>query len=724
MTPRELVVYGDVDLNLIDGSAIWVQSTVQVLASVPDCHIRVMLKAPIHETRLIEPMEVLDNVEVVKPFEDSLYPDLRNSLSPHQVAVLLDQLDHDRRVDAFVVRGLRVARHLAGDGRFDGRMWTYLTDIPQSVSDASPADLDDLATVVESSKVLLCQTEDLRSHIEQLIPAAIGRTFVTPPVVHRPADAPDAAESPGSGPVRLVYTGKMAKAWRTEEMTSLPAALGSLGIDAELHVVGDKIHNEPDDAEFQDRMRAALDTAGVVWHGGVPRAEAMRIASDCHIGLSWRTSKLDDSLELSTKVLEFGAMGRPVVLNRTPPHEDLLGTDYPLFVSDQDSVVQAIAAVLRDPGLFLLAAERCRSASDRYTLPSAVERMTGIVSRLLAAPSVATPRLKVLVASHDLKFMHRLLDELSLAGDLEIRLDNWSALAVHDEATSRELNDWADVVVCEWCGPNAIWYSKHKRPGQRLLVRLHRFELASNYPDALVADAIDTLVTVDPHYRDLTRARIPAIPSEKVINIPNWVDVAAFDRPKLAGARFNLGMIGIAPRRKRFDLALDVLAAVRREDERFGLFVKSKMPWEYWWIWKDDAEKEHYRAALRRVQTDPDLEGAVAFDGFGPDVAAWLRKIGCVLSTSDDESFHLSPAESMASGGTAVVFPWPGADTVYESEWLVADVEAAAASVLAQADPQVWNDRRALARRQIGRYDLPAVTAAWHDLIRGTETRA
>jgi glycosyltransferase involved in cell wall biosynthesis len=316
--------------------------------------------------------------------------------------------------------------------------------------------------------------------------------------------------------------------------------------------------------------------------------------------------------------------------------------------------------------------------------------------------------------------MNRLLDELALADDVEIRVDHWSALAVHDEAASRELNDWADVVVCEWCGPNAIWYSRHKRPGQRLIIRLHRFELFSRYPDDLVADAVDTIVTVDPHYRDLVRDRVPAISPEKIVHIPNWVDVSAFRRTKLAGARFNLGMIGIAPRRKRFDLALDVLAAVRREDDRFALFVKSKMPWEYWWIWKDDAEKAHYRDALRRVQADRDLIGAVAFDGFGPDVAVWLRKIGCVLSTSDDESFHLSPAECMASGGTAIVFPWPGADTVYAPDWLVNDVDGAAATVLAQADPVVWEERRMRALEQIASFDLPVVTAAWHALILGT----
>ena len=37
-----------------------------------------------------------------------------------------------------------------------------------------------------------------------------------------------------------------------------------------------------------------------------------------------------------------------------------------------------------------------------------------------------------------------------------------------------------------------------------------------------------------------------------------------------------------------------------------------------------------------------------------------LRGVDWVLSTSDDESFHLSPAEGMASGAVPAVLPWPG----------------------------------------------------------------
>ncbi len=102
--------------------------------------------------------------------------------------------------------------------------------------------------------------------------------------------------------------------------------------------------------------------------------------------------------------------------------------------------------------------------------------------------------------------------------------------------------------------------------------------------------------------------------------MPNWVDAAQLDRPKLDGAHHHLGIVGVVPSRKRLDLALDVLADLRAEDERYMLYVKSTLPWDHWWIWKQASERAHYEAAARRIQRDPLLRGGVVLDQAGPDV--------------------------------------------------------------------------------------------------------
>ena len=321
------------------------------------------------------------------------------------------------------------------------------------------------------------------------------------------------------------------------------------------------------------------------------------------------------------------------------------------------------------------------------------------------------------MAGHDLKFITPLLDYLRQQPGLELRVDHWASLAEHDEKASQEIARWADVVICEWCGPNAIWYSENKRPKSRLIVRLHRFEVYARYPYRVSIKAVDQVVTVNKRYGELV-AEMTGWPSRKIITLPNTVEVGQLDRPKLDGARFNLGFVGIVPSRKRIDLALDVLEELRRDDERYMLYVKSGMPWDHWWVWQKPEERGHYAAALHRIQRSPLLRGAVVFDEAGRDVAAWLRRVGFVLSTSDDESTHVAPIEGMVSGAVPVIRHWPGAETVYDTRWIHETPQEMAAAIAAIRTDEQWRETGAQARAEaIGTFESRKVFGVWYRLL-------
>ena len=64
-------MYGDVNLNLIDGSAIWVQSMVLALARA-GCAVTLVLKAPVQTDRLLTPLEGEPGVTIRRPAEEQL----------------------------------------------------------------------------------------------------------------------------------------------------------------------------------------------------------------------------------------------------------------------------------------------------------------------------------------------------------------------------------------------------------------------------------------------------------------------------------------------------------------------------------------------------------------------------------------------------------------------------------------------------------------------------
>ncbi len=728
------LVYGDVDLNLLDGSAIWLQSVTQALVAA-GCAVTVVLKAPVRTDRLVAPLRDLDGVTIRSPHAEEPGRGDANLTVPQAVSVLA-AIDAERGHDLVVLRGRALVSAAAKAGTFDGRLWSYLTDVPQAVPALTPKAAEDLAVIAAASRYLLCQTEELRCFLEGSVAAACGKSVLFPPVL--PAETlkrdPRRTVATAGAPLKLVYTGKFAPRWNTLEMTRLPALLADRGVPAEVHMVGDKIHDDPRDASYKRRMRAALGEVGspavpgVIWHGGQPRGEAMRLAAAGDIGLSWRHPDLDASLELSTKVLEFGQLGLPVILNRTPMHEALLGADYPLFAASLDDVADAAAAAA-DPAVFDLAAGRTAAAAAGFSLEAAASRLRGYLARAVApaassavAAASSSPaaggraRLRVVIAGHDLKFFTPVTGYFRLQPELEVRVDQWAGLGEHDEAVSKELADWADVVICEWCGPNAVWYSRHKRRGSRLLVHLHRFELYSHYPGQVKVGNVDQVICVSDHYARLTREHT-GWPASKVVTVPNPLDVSQLDRVKLDGAWHHLGMISIDSSRKRLDLALDVLEELRRDDDRYLLYVKSRMPWEHWWVWQNPAERDHYTAALRRVQRSPLLRDAVVFDDAGPDVAAWLRRVGFVLSTSDDESFHVAPAEGMASRAVPVVRHWAGAETIYDRRWIRDTPAEMAALIGSLASPADWRAAGDAAHQQALRFELGAVCRSWHRLL-------
>ena len=196
----------------------------------------------------------------------------------------------------------------------------------------------------------------------------------------------------------------------------------------------------------------------------------MRLAAAGDIGLSWwRHPELDSSLEL----LHRGPRVRPARAAGDPLEDaDARGAarrGLPAVRRVHSTTWPTWRPAALDPAVFDLAASRTSAAAASFALDQRgraaahVPGAGGARRRFPRALPSGAP-LRVVIAGHDLKFFNSLIDYFRLQPDLEVRVDHWAALGEHDEAKSRELAEWADVIVCEWCGPNAVWYSQAQAP--------------------------------------------------------------------------------------------------------------------------------------------------------------------------------------------------------------------------------------------------------------------
>jgi hypothetical protein len=427
-----VLLYAHVDLNVIDGSAFFVAGAASLLTSAPGVVVDVVAATPIKRPVVVHEMLVNDRVSLTDPFADADLAARRpefagiSRMTEGMAATALDHYLDRGQYDVVVVRNTEVADALASlRPDLGSRLCLYVTGV---VSADVPVDTvlrGKLTRLVASGATLLCQTPEMRDHLARTLADDAGapRLALMSPSV--PAES-DVVLPGGRGPLALAYTGKFAPAWHTVEMVAGFKEARSAGADLRLVVAGDHFKRSEEWPTFAAEVRYLLGShPDIRWVGAVTRAESRALVARADAGLSWRHASLDASLELSTKLLEHGALGRPCVVNPTAMHRRLFGADYPLYAASMSDFVSLLRRMSVDRGLVRAAAEVAMTVAADYTY----ERVFDEVFPTLLDASLGPGR------SDDDDFTGG-LRQLLRSGERLVRYDGWTLgwLADADDA--------------------------------------------------------------------------------------------------------------------------------------------------------------------------------------------------------------------------------------------------------------------------------------------------
>jgi glycosyltransferase involved in cell wall biosynthesis len=360
-----LGLYAEVNMNLIDGSSVWVQSVGQTLTQIDGVEVTLLLRAPEQRDVLTAPLRASDQIELVPPEQFGH----EHPLDPEEALDALKRLDEERDFDHVLLRGAATCAEAARRRTFEGRLWSYYL----TPHDFEPGqEIDQLRLIASASERVLCQTESIRELAIAAVPEHAEKLSLLPPMI--PSFAQPTRRASSDGDLKLVYAGKFAPEYYFLEVIDTFKRLLRTQPDAELHLIGDKIHNPPAEPGFKPAVESALaETENLIWHGGVSRKQVDELLREADVALSVRHPMMDK--ELATKVLEYGAAGCAVVLNRTSLYEELLGSDYPLFATDPGEILAVLKQVAKDSDLRDEAADRCAEAARRYTFERVAEQL-------------------------------------------------------------------------------------------------------------------------------------------------------------------------------------------------------------------------------------------------------------------------------------------------------------------------------------------------------------
>lgn len=298
-------------------------------------------------------------------------------------------------------------------------------------------------------------------------------------------------------------------------------------------------------------------------------------------------------------------------------------------------------------------------------------------------------KIRLLIAGYDLRFILPAVPELE--SFYQVQVDEWTGHETHDLEQSKRLRDWADAIHCEWMLGNAVWYSENKNPRQSLTVRLHRFETGKDYGNQIRRDALDRVITIAPGMFEETQ-RAFEFDREKVVYVPNYIEVEKYQRSNDPDKVFNLVMVGSIPIRKGYRRALELLKSLREVDDRYTLTVFGRRPDELGWVYNDPAERAYFAECERFVRVNG-LESAVKFEGW-VDTTEALADKGFILSLSDAEGSHVAAAEGFASGNITLLRPWAGAEYMYPNEYIFNILDGMRDYILECRDFEVFESRR------------------------------
>lgn len=225
---------------------------------------------------------------------------------------------------------------------------------------------------------------------------------------------------------------------------------------------------------------------------------------------------------------------------------------------------------------------------------------------------------------------------------------------------------WPDIIWLEWANELSVAMTRRFPVLRRkqVVVRLHRYEAFTPHPGQVNWHAVDRLVFVSRHMRDLFAERFPGVDAATRV-IHNGVDVERFRPGDDAERDGDIAFAAHLNHRKNLPLLLQIAARLRGDDE--GRTIRVAGDWQH----------PVLRYYVEHLGERTGAEEVIRHDGWVDDMPGWLAGGRYLLSTSMHESFGYSICEGMACGLKPVIHDFPGAREFYPDEFLFSTVDEA-----------------------------------------------
>ncbi|RXK18812.1 glycosyltransferase [Macrococcus sp. DPC7161] len=387
MSKQRILVSGYINTNVLDGSAIFISSLTQVLAMHPNATIDLLLAVPYERDIVLGDLIKLDNVNIIDPFVDERFTSFsfldKNKLTKQQYAELILHSNELEKYDAIFIRSLEVVDAMLQKSQaIASKLYAYITGITSDQQLLSEQEIELLSNVTNNSGYLLCQTLEMKNHILKQTNIDSNHIIDLNPMIPNQTLSFNDLFKEKKAYDTFCYTGKFAYEWNIIEMITQFREVVEKHPNAKLYIAGDQFKNTDKNEMFVANAKYLIEhSKNVYWLGGLPRQDTLNLIRQCDIGLTYRHEDLSDSLELSTKLLEYCSLGVPPILNRTEMHERIFGKDYPYFANDDASFYNVLNLIIESPQQYQEIAEKVFKIAGQYSFNATFIRLMPFINK-------------------------------------------------------------------------------------------------------------------------------------------------------------------------------------------------------------------------------------------------------------------------------------------------------------------------------------------------------
>lgn len=671
------IVYADINMNVVDGSSVWLSSMLSVLAGIG--RTLVVAKATITSDIITSNIKNIDNITFITPSELDLSSDSFTVLQAVKILRCLD--DALPNIERIFIRGLNEGFEVFSNRQFYDRAAIYLTNF-YNIEDGerltSLQTLQKTRVAVLHARYILAQTTQIATELFSLTGIKRKTLRLPPPVPNDLKRQPIHLPPTPVDTIRIGYAGKIVPLWGVDILLDWVKRLKGSGYNVETYIVANRVSDGIGRKKvpgFTAQIRRQMEDVNAVHYTNFNREKSMSLMAQMDFVWCYRPAELEDNtLELSTKLVEMISLGRPCFAYPNLINRESLGEAYPFFIKSYEN----FRSIMSENTSYNIDAVS-KNIQKTHGLGELIKHVKKEVCK--TSKQLPLSEKKILFSGHDLKFIDAYISHIKSQGAL-VRVDRWEWGAAKEIKHSKSKREWADVVFCEWGLANAVWHSENKMPNSRLIVRIHLQEInprARRFGYQIDADNVDCFIFVSDQVR-LEAIKLFGWAPKKTKVIPNYVLGSEYEfRTPIQRQTIVIGMVGIIPSRKRFDRAVKVLQDLISRGYDATLKIKGPRPENIAFMRAPGRVKEldYYYDIYAQIDELDGLIDRIQFENWGNDVALWYKDVDFILSPSDFESFHYALADGVLSGSWPIIWPWEEAKDIYTEDWIIENHEAA-----------------------------------------------